>query len=94
MKDSGEQELDYVTYKEPGRWAAAAMLSKDQARRTATNVAWSRRPLWKHEHFAVADLIFRKNVRTGFRVYLNFRVGKACFDCSDSLDFVGNGNKK
>jgi len=38
--------------------------------------------------------MFRKDIRTGFRVYLNFRVGKAGLDRSNSLDFVGNGDKK
>ena len=52
------------------------------------------RPLREHEHFAVIDLIFRKDIRTGFRIYLNFRVGKACSDRSECLCFVGNGNKE
>jgi len=50
--------------------------------------------LWEHEHFAVIDLMFRKNIRTGFRVYLNFRVREARLHGSDSLDFIGNGDKK
>ncbi len=50
--------------------------------------------LWEHEHFAVIDLMFRKNIRTGFRVYLNFRVREAHLHGSDSLDFIGNGDKK
>lgn len=48
----------------------------------------------KHEHFAVAHLIFRKDIRAGFRIYLNFRVWKARLDRPDGLDFVGNGDKK
>jgi len=58
--------------------------------------AWGRgsRPLREHEHFAVIDLIFRKDIRTGFRIYLNFRVGKACLDRSDGLYFIGNGDKE
>ena len=51
-------------------------------------------PLREHEHFAVVELIFRKDIRTGFRVYLNFRVWKARLDRSDGLDFVGNGDKE
>ena len=51
-------------------------------------------PLREHEHFAVIDLIFRKDIRTGFRIYLNFRIGKACLDRSDGLYFVGNGDKE
>jgi hypothetical protein len=50
--------------------------------------------LREHEHFAVVDLILRKNIRTGFRVHLNFRVGKAHLDRSDGRDFVGNGDKE
>ena len=52
------------------------------------------RPLREYEHFAIVDLIFRKDIRTGFRIYLNFRVGKARLDRSDSLDFVGDGDKE
>ena len=52
------------------------------------------RPLWEHEHLAVNDLIFRKNIRTGFRIYLKFRVGKARLDCSEGLLFIWNGDKK
>ncbi len=50
--------------------------------------------LWEHEHFAMVDLIFRKHIRTGFRKYLNFRIGKARSDCPDGFDLVGNGDKK
>jgi len=49
------------------------------------------RPLRDYEHFAIVDLIFRKDIRIGFRIYLNFRAGKARLDRSDSLDFVGDG---
>jgi len=42
----------------------------------------------------VNDLIFRKNIRTGFRIYLKFRVGKARLDCSEGLLFIWNGDKK
>ena len=52
------------------------------------------RALWENEHFAVVELMFRKHIRTGFRLYLNFRVGKARLDCSNRVDFVGNGDKK
>ena len=52
------------------------------------------RPRWEHEHFAVVDLIFRKDIRTGFRNYPNFRVGKARLDSSDGLNLVGNGDKE
>jgi hypothetical protein len=52
------------------------------------------RSLRDHEHLAVADLVLSKNIRIGFRIYLNFRVGKARLDRSDGLDFVGNGDKK
>ena len=52
------------------------------------------RPLREHEHFAVIDLLFRKDIRTSFRIYLNFRVGKACLDRSDGLYFIGNGDKE
>jgi hypothetical protein len=52
------------------------------------------RPLWQHNHLAVADLMFRKDLRTGFRMYFNFRVRKARLDRLDRLDFVGNGDKK
>lgn len=52
------------------------------------------RALREHEHFAVVDLILRKDNRTDFRVYFDFRVGKACLDCSNRLGFVGNGDKK
>ncbi len=52
------------------------------------------RPLWQHNHFAVADLMFRKDLRTGFRMYFNFCVRKARLDRLDRLDFVGNGDKK
>ena len=52
------------------------------------------RPLREYEHFAVVDLIFRKDIRTGFRIYLNFRVGKARLDRSDGLGFVGDGDKE
>src|SRR5579872_1737794 len=48
----------------------------------------------KHEHFAIVDLIFRKDIRTGFRIYLNFRVRKARLDRPDGLDFVGNSDKE
>lgn len=48
----------------------------------------------EHEHFAIADLIFRKDIRTGFRLDLKFRVGKARSDRSDGLDLVGNGDKE
>ena len=40
MKDSGGQELAYVYYEdEPGRRSAAKLLSKDEARRIAVNIA-------------------------------------------------------
>ena len=40
MKDSGGQELAYVYYAdEPGRRSAAKLLSKDEARRIAVNIA-------------------------------------------------------
>jgi len=48
----------------------------------------------EYEHFAVVDLMFRKHTRTGFRMYLNFRVGKARLDRSDGLNFVGDGDKE
>ena len=52
------------------------------------------RPLREYEHFAVVDLIFRKDIRTSFRIYLNFRIGKARLDRSDGLGFVGDGDKE
>jgi hypothetical protein len=52
------------------------------------------RPVWEHEHLTVNDLIFRKNIRTGFRIYLKFRVGKARLDCLEGLLFIWNGDKK
>ena len=54
-------------------------------------VSHSRR---KHEHFAVAHLIFRKDVRTGFRIDRNFRVRKTRLDRPNGLDLVGDGDKK
>ena len=40
MKDSGGQQLAYVYYEnEPGRRSAAKLLTKDEARRIAANVA-------------------------------------------------------
>jgi hypothetical protein len=64
-----------------------------QARAAYTTNLGSR-PLGQHEHFALVDLIFRKAIRTGFRFYLNFRVGKTRLDCSGRLVFVWNGYKK
>src|SRR6185312_9649351 len=48
----------------------------------------------ENEHFAVAELVLRKEFRAGFGVYLDFRVGKAGLDRSDGLDLVGNCDKK
>ena len=40
MKDSADQKLAYVYYEdEPGRRSAAKLLSKDEARRIAANIA-------------------------------------------------------
>jgi hypothetical protein len=40
VKDSADQQLAYIYYEEePGRRSAAKMLSKDEARRIAANVA-------------------------------------------------------
>ena len=40
VKDNGGQKLAYVYYEEePGRRSAAKLLSKDEARRIAANVA-------------------------------------------------------
>ncbi len=40
VRDSGGQKLAYVYYEEePGRRSAAKMLSRDQARRIAANIA-------------------------------------------------------
>jgi len=50
--------------------------------------------LREHKHFTVVDLIFRENMRTGFRIYLNLRVGKTCLDRSEGFDFVDNGDKE
>lgn len=48
----------------------------------------------QHEHFAIIDLIFRKNIWAGFRIYLNFRVRQARLDCSDGLGLIGNSNEE
>jgi len=51
--------------------------------------------LREHNHFAVDDLIFRKKIRNGFRIYLlGFRVGKALLGRSESLGFIGNSDKE
>src|SRR6185437_3315352 len=63
-----------------------------QARTTAANLGSHTHR--EHEHFAVADLIFCKHIRTGFRLYLDFGVGKAGFDGLQGLGFIGNGDKK
>jgi hypothetical protein len=40
VKDSGGQQLAYVYYEnEPGRRSAAKLLTKDEARRIAVNIA-------------------------------------------------------
>ena len=40
MKDSNGQSLAYIYYEEePGRHSAAKLLSKDEARRIAVNIA-------------------------------------------------------
>jgi hypothetical protein len=52
------------------------------------------RSIREHEHFTVADLILRKDIRTGFRIYLDVRVGKASLDRSEGFDFVGNTDKE
>ena len=40
MEDSADQKLAYVYYEdEPGRRSAAKLLSKDEARRIAANIA-------------------------------------------------------
>ena len=40
VKDGGEQKVAYVYYEEePGRRSAAKLLTKDEARRIASNVA-------------------------------------------------------
>jgi hypothetical protein len=38
--------------------------------------------------------MFSKKILTGFRIYLNFRVGQTRLDRLDGLDFVGNGDKE
>lgn len=58
------------------------------SQRRATCPSWGSRFLREHDHFAVDDLIFRKKLRGGFRSLLDFRVGKALFDRSDSVVFV------
>jgi len=39
VKDSARHKLAYVYYDEPGRGSAAKLLSKDEARRSAANIA-------------------------------------------------------
>jgi hypothetical protein len=51
------------------------------------------RSLREHNHFAFDDLIFGKKIRTGFRIYRDFRVRKAFLDHSESLGLVGDGDK-
>ena len=75
--------------------ALRAMVETVIAGERAAAETWGSRPLRRdHEHLAVIDLIFRKDIRTGFRIYLNFRVGEARLDRSDGLVFVGNGDKE
>ena len=59
-----------------------------------TPQSWGSRPVGEHEHFSLVDLIFRKDIRAGFRFYLDFRVGKTRLDSSDRFVFVRNGYKK
>ena len=56
--------------------------------------SWPSRSFWEHEHFEVADLIFREEIQTSFRIYLYLGIGKTRLDCSDGLGFVGNGYKE
>jgi hypothetical protein len=48
----------------------------------------------KHEHFTFADFELRKQLRPGFRIYRDFRVGKARLNRPERLALIGDRDKE